>query len=213
MLTNQSARLGPQLKHGQSWRVVDIERSSLQIVDALVKPIPLIAAQLAIEDLGTLNLTGIGDQAIHQLHVRHFKREESHRHPHISSDILGHRERERGLTHRRAPGNDDKVGSLPAAGDVVELVITRRDTRQSVGIGSRRLNHLHGLHQHWVDDRIVFLHVALREFEERTFSLLHQFLHIDGLIESLGLDDACKGYQLAGKRLLGHDVGMILDIG
>ena len=73
MLANQSAGLGTQFEDREAWGVVDIERRADEVVDALVEAVPLVALQLTVEDLGTLNLTDIGDKTVDELHVRHFK--------------------------------------------------------------------------------------------------------------------------------------------
>ena len=43
--------------------------------------------------------------------------------------------------------------------------------------------------------------------------MLHQFVDVDGLVEGFRLHVAGKLYQLTGQKLLGNDVGMILDVG
>ena len=131
----------------------------------------------------------------------------------VGGNVLGHREGEGGLTHGRAPGDDDEVGVLPAAGHVVELVVARGDAGESVGVGGCSLDDLQRLIDDGVDLGVVLLHVALGEFEERAFGLLHEFLDIDSLVEGLGLDDARERDELSGQRLLGDNLSVILDVG
>ena len=92
-------------------------------------------------------------------------------------------------------------------------MIARRHASQAVLIGSSLLDDVDGI----LDDRvylgIVFLHVTLSQFEQRTLCLLHQIVDINGLVEGLGLDIAGKGNELTGQRLLGNNAGVILDIG
>ena len=213
MLANQTAGLGTQLENGETRGIVDVKRCTQQVVDALVQAVPLIRLQLTVQNLRTLNLTGIRDETVYQLHVRHFEREESHRHLVVGSNVLGHREGKRRLTHGRTTGNNHKVAGLPAAGDVVQLVIARRYTRQAVLVGCGLLDDIDGVLDNGVYLGVVLLHVALSQFEQRTLGLLHQIVDINGLVEGLGLDIAGKGNELTGQRLLGNNTGMVLNIG
>ena len=90
MLAYQAACLGVELKHRQARRVIHIQRCVQQVVDALVQALPLVGLQLSVQNLRALYLTGVADEAVHQLHVRHLKREEGHGHPQVSGDVLGH---------------------------------------------------------------------------------------------------------------------------
>ena len=92
-------------------------------------------------------------------------------------------------------------------------MVARRHTRQSVLVGSSSLYGLDGLRYHGVDLRVVLLHVALAQLEERPLGLLHQVVDVGGLVEGLCLYDTGKGDELAGKEFLGDDVGVILNVG
>ena len=213
MLTYQTTRLGTQLKDGEAWSIVNVQRCTQQVVDTLIQTVPLVRLQLSVQNLRALNLTGIRYQTVHQLHVRHFKREERHRHLVVGSNILSHREGKRRLTHCRTTGNDDKVRWLPTTGDIVQFMITRRHTRQAVLIGCSLLDDVNGILDDGVYLRVVLLHVTLSQLEQRTLGLLHQVIDIDRLVEGHRLYLAGELYQLTCQRLLGNDTGMILDIG
>ena len=213
MFTHQTTCLCTQFENRESRSVIDIERCIQQIIDAFVQTIPFIRRQLSIQDLGTLDLTRIRDQAVHQLHIRHLQREESQRNAVISSDVLSHRQGEGGLTHCRTSRHNHKVAGLPSGGDVVELVIARAHTREAVFVGSSCLDALNGLRDDGINLRVILLHIPLTQLKERVFSLLHQFVDVVGLIKGLRLDDAGEGDELTGQELLGDDVGVILDIG
>ena len=73
MLSYQAAGLGAQFENGEARRVVDIERSAEEVVDVLVETVPLVTLQLAVEDLRTLDLTDVGDEAVDELDIRHFQ--------------------------------------------------------------------------------------------------------------------------------------------
>ena len=168
--------------------------------------------QLTVQNLRTLNLAGIRYETVYQLHVRHFKREKSHRHLIVGGNILGHRQRKRCLTHRRTSGNDDKVGGLPPGSDVVQFMIARRHTRQAVLIGSSFLDDLYRILDDRVNLRVVLLHVTLSQLEQRTLGLLHQVVNINGLVKGFRLDIAREGDELTCQRLLGDDASMIFYI-
>ena len=74
----------------------------------------------------------------------------------------------------------------------------------------RLLQNVNGLGDDRVYLGVVLLHVALRQLEERTFSLLHQFVYILGLVESLCLHNAGIRYELTCQIFLSKNLGMIL---
>ena len=43
--------------------------------------------------------------------------------------------------------------------------------------------------------------------------MLHEFVYVNGLVEGFRLNVAGERYQLAGQKLLGNDVGVVLDVG
>ena len=92
-------------------------------------------------------------------------------------------------------------------------MIARRDTRETILVGSCLLDDVDGIPDDRVYLGIVLLHVTLSEFEQGALRLLHQFINIDRLVERLGLDDAGKGDELSGQRLLCDDARMVFDIG
>ena len=146
------------------------------------------------------------------MNIRHFQREESQGNAIVCSNILSHRQGERGLTHSGASCHNDKIASLPAGGDIVKFVIACCNTRQSVLICSSGLDTFNGLRDHGVDLRIVLLHVALTQLKERVLGLLHQFVDVVGFIKCLRLDDTGKGDELSGQEFLGNDICVVLDI-
>ena len=91
-------------------------------------------------------------------------------------------------------------------------MVARRNTRQTILVFCRLLDDSHRILHDGVYLRIVLLHVTLTQFKERTLSILHEFVHINRIVESLRLDAAGIGYQLARQRLLCDDTCMILDI-
>ena len=91
-------------------------------------------------------------------------------------------------------------------------MIARGNTRQTVLVAGGFLYHLDGLVHHGVYLRVVLLHVALTQFEERTLGLLHQVVDIYRLVEGHALYAAGERDELAGQRLLCNDAGMILDV-
>ncbi len=183
------------------------------MVQVLVQTVPLVGVQLTIQYLRALNLAAVGNQAVHQLDVRHFKREEGHRHLIVGGDILGHGEGKRCLTHGRATGDDDQVGGLPARRDVVQLMVTCRHTRQTVLVGCGLLDDVDGIPDDGVYLGVVLLHVALPQLEQCALGLLHQVIYVNRLVEGHTLNATGKRDELAGQRLLGNDAGVILDIG
>ena len=130
----------------------------------------------------------------------------------VDGNVLGHGKHEGRLTHGRTGGNDDKVGILPTRSHLVELGKSTFQTTQTIGTGSRLLNKLVSLLNDRIDLRVVLLHVLLGNLEELSFSLLHQVVHIQGLVEGLGLNVAGESNELARQGFLRNDAGMIFDV-
>ena len=59
MLPNEAARLGAQLKHRKAWGVVNIQRSTDEVVDALVEAVPLVGLELSVEYFAALYLSAV----------------------------------------------------------------------------------------------------------------------------------------------------------
>ena len=169
--------------------------------------------QLSVQNLLALNLTGIRDETVHQLHVRHFQREEGQRNLVVGGNVLGHRQRKRRLTHSGAASDNHQVRGLPARRLVVQFVVARWHARKTVLVLRRLVDDIDGI----LDDRVylgvLLLHVLLRQLEECALGVLHQVVHVDGLVEGLRLNVAGKLYELPRQKLLCDDVGMILNVG
>ena len=159
------------------------------------------------------DFTHVAYQAIHQLDIIHFQREEADRNMIIDSHILGNTQGKRGLTHRRTSGNDNKVGRLPATGHIVETCITCRNTGESTRVLGGTLQNIDSVLDDRVNLGIVLLHVVLRQREEFSLSMLHQLVYIDTLVEGLCLNIRGIMDKLALKSFLSQDAGMILDMG
>ena len=161
LLPDKSPRFGSELKNRQAGRVINIYRCAGKFSQISVQPFPLVPAKLSVEDFLTLNLAHVGDKTVYQLYVVHLKREEGYGLTEIHSNVLGQRQRKRGLTHGGTSGNDYEVRLLPSARHVVKLGISCRNTGQSAGVCRCLLQYLYGL----VNDRvylgIVLLHIPL----------------------------------------------------
>ena len=212
LLAHEAACLGAQLEDRETRRIVDIEWRALQITHVLIKTLPLVVGELSVEHLVARYLTDVGDKTVHELHVVHLKREEGDRSMIVDGDVLRERKGERSLTHGRSSGDDDKVGALPTTRLLVEFLETSRHTSQATGVGRCLLQNVNSTGDDGVNLRVILLHVALREFEERTLRLLHQFVHVLRLVESLCLYDAGIRDKLACEELLRKNLGMILDV-
>ena len=169
--------------------------------------------ELSVQNLRAFNLASIRNQTVHQLHVRHLQREKSHRHLVVGCNVLGHRQGERRLTHCRTSGNDDEIGGLPAARNIIELVIASGHTRQSVLVLRCTLNHFYRILDNRVYLGVVLLHVLLGEFEEGTLGMLHQLVNINRRVEGFCLDIAGKANELTRQEFLSNDTRMVFDVG
>ena len=74
------------------------------------------------------------------------------------------------------------------------------------------MQHVVGIIDDRIDLAIILLHVELREFEQLSFRLLHQLINILRRIKSLLLHSTGVANEVAGRRLLRNDAGMVFDM-
>ena len=213
VLAHKAASLRTQFKHRERRSVVDIERSRIELLYAPHELVPLQARELSALDFLTLNLTHVADKAVHELKVRHLKREHGNGYIVVHRHILSHREHERGLTHGRTRSNDDEVAWLPARSHLVEVVEACFESAKSALAVRCVLNLLDCLADYGVDLRHVLLHIVLRNLEELTLSLLKQVVNVVRLVERFLEHSRAEADKLAGKILLRHNAGVIFHIG
>ena len=212
MLANQTAGLGTKFEYGKRGSIIHVQRRIQQVAQLIVQLLPFVIGKLSAFDFLTRYLAHVGDETVHQLYVAHFKGEQGYGIAEVHGDVLRHGEHERRLTHGRTGGYDNEVGVLPAGSHLVQFRKSALKTAQTVGTGGGFLNKVVRFGNDRIDLRIVLLHVLLRNLEELAFGFLHQVVHIERLVERLGLYVTGEGYQLARQRLLGNDTGVILDM-
>ncbi len=161
MLTNQPTCLRSQFKHTQARRIIQINRSIIQLSDTAVQLSPFIRSKLTATNLVTSNLADIHHQTVHQLHITHLKRKHSTRYLAIHSHLSHHRDDKRRLTHSRTRSNDNQVRSLPAIRNFVQFLKARRQSRQSIIPGRSTLQLVIRLLDNRIYLRIVLLQISL----------------------------------------------------
>ena len=131
----------------------------------------------------------------------------------VHGDVLRHAQREGGLTHCGACGEDYEVGVLPAGGYLVQLVEAAGDAAQAVAVRGRLLQHVVGFLDDGVDLRVVLFKVLLRNLEQSALGFLHEFVYVLRHVERLFFNVARIGDEGACRGFLRDDVGVILDVG
>ena len=121
VLAYQASCLSPELEDGEARRVVHVDGRVVEVFDFILQLFPLVLLQSAALDLIAWQLADVNDEAVHELHVAHLEREHSHGHLERDRHVARHREHEGRLAHRRAGGDNDEVGVLPAGGDLVQV--------------------------------------------------------------------------------------------
>ena len=131
MFANQAAGFGAKFKNRQSWCVVYIDGRAVHLAQVVVEPFPIGGVQLSAQNLAARYGTDVRQQAVYQLYVVHFEREEGYWYAIVYCNVLGKAEGKRSLTHRRTPRDNNKVGRLPARSNLVQLGETSRYPRQA----------------------------------------------------------------------------------
>ena len=65
MLPHQTAGLGTEFKNGERRGVVDVQRGTDELIDALVELSPLIGLKLAAFERFTLDFAHVDNQTVH----------------------------------------------------------------------------------------------------------------------------------------------------
>ena len=98
---NEATRLGTQFEDGERRRIIHKHRRAVKILYTGHKLVPFHSRELAASDFLARNFTDVAHQTVHQLQVRHFKREQRHRGIVINGHVLCHGQHESCFTHGR----------------------------------------------------------------------------------------------------------------
>ena len=212
VLAHEAPRLGAKLEDGEARGVVDVDWRVVKVLDLVLQLLPLVLLQSAALDLLARQLADVHDEAVHELHVAHLKREHGHGHLERDGHIAGHGEHEGRLTHRGAGGDDDEVGVLPPGRDLVQVGKAGGQSAEALLPVGCPLEQLARLLDDGVDLHGLVADVLLRDAEKLALGLLHELFDLDRLVVGLALDLACVADQFAGQELLGHDLRVTLEV-
>jgi hypothetical protein len=103
--------------------LVDVDVRLVELAHRVGEVRPLLVVQAPGAQLVLVDLGDRGKHAHRELARAHLHAEDGHRQAHarVQRHVLGDVEREGGLAHRGAPGDDDQVAGLQARGLLVEL--------------------------------------------------------------------------------------------
>ena len=201
----------------QRGRVVDIQRAVLQVVGGGDEAAELLFRHVAAADQFAGHFGRFRQDARGQLLGRHLQREEAHDAPvhgavgaigqfaHAvgAGDVEGDVGGKRGLSHRRAPGQDDEVRVVEPAHLLVEVLEPGRDPRQLAAALERRVR---GVKRagHRLQERLeaAFGHALFGQLVQRLLGRLDLVLgvlvHGDG--GRAGRDVVAQPDQFAAQR-------------
>ncbi len=200
-------RLGGDLEQGRVGRVVDVERRLADLLGGLDHPVPLLLRQVAGAQGGAGDV-GLGRQdPQRQLLLAHLEREDADRQPLVEGGILGHVERQRGLAHAGAAGDDDQVGGAQAARLVVQVVEAGGHADQAVG--GPLLEVGHGLLDDPPETHEAALDRLLAQAQDRLLGPAQRLLRDQPAVETVAGDGAAGLDQPPADRALLDD----LDVG
>ena len=209
----QTPRLGAELEDRKSRRIVDEQRCGAQRLGSRFKMAPLLGRETARLDIIAAQSRLGDDQTHHQLHGRHFEREESHAGLVVDGHVAGHGEHESRLTHRRTGRDDDQVRKLPAERHAVD----GHEARRHAVVGAGVLRRLLDLHQRTSQNVLGRLHrtldMALGNLENLALGISDQFRDVGRLVVRTTLNLRGGADQLALHVFLGDDLGVELDVG
>ncbi len=170
---------------------------ALHLVERETQAVPLIVAQFAVAHPVLVELTHRAEHPHHQLGTAHFHGKHRHGLFQVERNVLGDVERERGLAHARASGDDDQIARLQARGALIQIVKTGGNASDIVFVFAL----VEGSHtvQHFFHE-VVDLLEADGASALRLGDLEHQLL---GLFEQV-LGAATSGVEGAVGDLVGH---------
>jgi len=115
--------LGAKLERRQSRCVVDINWRFGQFRAGIRQLLVMLVAQQASSYLLTVNFADAAQKPFGQLLPAHLQREHSDRSLIHKTEMLGHIQRQTGLSHARPAGDDYHLAVLQSAGQIVKLII------------------------------------------------------------------------------------------
>ena len=214
----QPARARANLERVERGAFVDLDRGIIQAAHGVGQPLPVFVEQPAGAQPVLVEAPERAEQAHHQLRGRHFHGEHRHRQAGFERDVLGDVERQRGLAHRRAPGNDHEVAGLQAGGLFVEVGIAgghAGDVARVVAV----VEHVHPvdhLREQGADghETLLAARALLGDLEHFRLGLIEQLgsLAPERVVGRVGNGGAHLG-QAPHDAALAHDLGVALDVG
>ena len=213
MIRLQAAGLGAHRQRRDGRRVVDPDRRRPEQAGRARQLGIVVVAQLAAPQALRVHQPFGAEQALHQLVLGHFEREDADADVVLDGGVLDHVQNQRGLSHRRAGGHDDQVGALEARGQPVQVHESARDPGHGAGSALELLDALHRGPDQLLQPDELLRAPELRHLED---AVLRVVQHIAGHAAAFirFLDDGGGGFdQPPQQRLVAYDAPVVLDVG
>ena len=204
---------GGDLGQGPPRGVVDEERGSADLRRLLHEPATVLLGDRAVAEPVTVDPRDGTEQAVGQLHGRHFQAHEQHRMVVGDRHVLGDVHRHRRLPHARPGGEDHKLGVVEPATEGVELREPGLHAAERLLVLHAGIHPLEHLAEHLVDRGRVGGAAVLEDREDLRFRPGEELLRLVGRVVGIAEDVGAGVDQRAEERFVADDLRVVRRMG
>ena len=186
---------------------------SLKRADRLRQPAPVALAQEPAAQPVRVDARLGRQQAQEELLLRHLEAEHPDGHVGLRADVLRHVEREAGLPHRRAGGDDDQIGRLQARRHLVEVGEAGRHAGDELLVRVQLLDRLEARLREVAQRDEAVANLVVRDREDRMLGLVEDEVRVLRALVGRRDDLVRGGDQAPQRRLLLDDPRVVVDVG
>ena len=208
----EAARLRAHFEDGGGCGIVDPERRFAKARERARDFIPVVAAHVASAEFVRVDARFRSEQAQQQRFLRHFQAEDGDRLTIADSDVFGDVQRERGFSHRRTRGEDDKLGRLQAGGLIVEARVAGGEAGDAPAFAEDALEALEIVADEFFDADESGAHAIFGNLEDRGFGAIENHVGVVTGCERLFLDGGGGEGEIAEEGFFFDDARVVLDV-
>src|SRR5690606_15149705 len=215
VLARQAPSDLPHFRWGNTGGIVDEQLAIVEQVDRAGQARPVIVVELTGTHLGLVNTPQRGEHTNDDGLRRHLQRVDEDRLVAAHQGVFHQVHGEGGIIHRRTACNDDHVGRLQAAGEVVQVIKAGGQTGNCIAVVEQRVDAVDGLDQNVVDaHRATGFRPVLGDLEDLALGLVENLLAGTAFrrIGTVG-DLVADADQFAQGGALTNDLRIGLDVG
>ena len=163
---------------------------------------------------------GFGAQhTVNQLLLAHFQAEESYTARFAADDfvrtqryVLHNVQRQRSFTHGRTRRQNNKIGRVQAARQLIQICKACRQTGKAALVLQQAFNALHAVHQDIINRCKIRLFLTVGNFQDAAFGCIQQRADIIVGLVAHSRNFGRNTHKLAQNRLFSNNLRMVLNV-